>query len=177
MSDAGKSSRAADLARAFDSSFANPVRTVGDDCDDFLAIRTGGDSYAVRLRDVVGLTADRKIVPLPTSQPALLGIAGLRGGVVPVYSLATLLGSSAPSGEAPRWMLLVGAGALLGFAFDQFDGQVRVPRSDVSSGGETTTYESARIGDAWRGIADVVALAETIRARLPENETNHGKEK
>jgi chemotaxis signal transduction protein len=175
MSDVAKSSRAADLARAFDSSFANPARSVRDEVDDFLMIRTGGDAYAVRVRDIAGLIADRKIVPLPTAEPAFLGIAGLRGGVVPVYSLAVLLGR-ALTAETPRWLLLVGTGAPLGLAFDQFDGHVRVPHADVSSGSEAATQESVRIGDAWRGIIRIEALAETIRAPHPENGINRGKE-
>lgn len=164
MIDLTVSARAAELARAFDRSFTEPVRPVSDDFDDFLAIRAGGAVYAIRVRDVAGLTVDRKIVPLPTSEPALLGIAGLRGGVVPVYSLATLLGG-APIAEAPRWLLLVGAGAPLGFAFDQFDGYVRVPHAEVSSGGEAAMHESVRIADVWRGIADIAALAETIKEK------------
>ena len=176
MSDLAKSTRAADLARAFDGSFAEPVRSVSDDADDFLTIRTGGDAYAVRVREIAGLIADRKIVPLPTSEPAFLGIAGLRGGVVPVYSLAALLGR-VPNAEMPRWMLLVGTGAPLGLAFDQFDGHVRVPHADVSSGGGAATQESVRIGAAWRGVIPVQALAATIRTRRPENGINRGKER
>lgn len=176
MSDVAMRSRAADLARAFDGTFARPVRTVNDEGDDFLTIRTGGDAYAVRVRDMAGLIADRKVVPLPTSEPAFLGIAGLRGGVVPVYSLAALLGR-APAAEVPRWMVLVGPGAPLGLAFDHFDGHVRVPRDHVSSGREAATQESVRIAKAWRGIVGIKALAEIIRTQGPENGIDRGKER
>jgi purine-binding chemotaxis protein CheW len=168
---------AAELAREFDRRFADPARAADEEVEELLAIRVGGDAYAVRLRDVSGLVADRKIVPLPTPEPALLGIVGLRNGLAPVYSLAALLGYG-PAAEAPRWLLLVGPGPQFGLAFPEFDGHRRVARGDVSSsqdggagaGGNAQVPELARVDDSRRGLIAIAALTEMIRARVANHD-------
>jgi chemotaxis signal transduction protein len=165
---------ARELAREFDRSFADPARAADEEVEELLAIRVGGDAYAVRLRDVTGLVADRKIVPLPTPEPALLGIVGLRNGLAPVYSLAALLGYG-PAAEAPRWLLLVGAGPQFGLAFPAFDGHRRVARADVSSNqagadGNAQVPELVRIDDTHLGLIGIAALTEVIRARVANHD-------
>jgi|HubBroStandDraft_2_1064218.scaffolds.fasta_scaffold53983_2 chemotaxis signal transduction protein len=168
---------ASELAHEFDRSFADPARATDEEVEELLAIRVAGDAYAVRLRDVTGLVADRKIVPLPTPEPALLGIVGLRNGLAPVYNLAALLGYG-PAAEAPRWLLLVGPGPQFGLAFPEFDGHRRVARAEVSSnrdggagaGGNAQVPELVRIDDTRRGLIDIAALIEMIRARVANHD-------
>jgi chemotaxis signal transduction protein len=173
---------AAELAREFDRSFADPARAAAEGIEELLAIRVGGDPYAVRLRDVTGLLADRKIVPLPTPEPALLGLVGLRNGIAPVYSLAALLGYGA-GGEPPRWLLLVGPGPLFGLAFQEFDGHRQVARADVSSnqdagaGADANVPELVRVDDARRGLIGIAALTEVIRTRVASHQRNQDRTK
>ena len=125
---AGTADKAAALRLAFDRSFAEPAHVEDRSARiALLAIHVGAESLAVRLSEISGLHADKKITPVPGGAPALLGIAGFRGSILPVYSLRTLLGLPAQhAGEpTPRW-LLVAAAAPLAFAFDNFDGQRRV---------------------------------------------------
>lgn len=163
------------LALDFDRTFADPRRVTGDDMEGLLALRVGGDPFAVRLRDVTGLIVDRKIVALPSPISALLGIVGLRNGIAPVYSLGALLGYGA-SRDAPRWLLLVGAGPLFGLAFEDFDGHRQIARADVSSAqGETSgahVPESVRIDDLRRGLISIAALTDTIKALVVDNDRN-----
>jgi len=116
------SRRAAELRAAFDRSFAAPPREEGAARQDLLAIRIGAEAYAVKLGQVRGLFADRKFTRVPGGNAALLGVAGFRGTLVPVYSLGILLGHAAP--RVPRW-LVVAAVAPIALAFDAFDGHVR----------------------------------------------------
>src|SRR4051812_7736160 len=80
------------LKRAFDGSFAAAPQRRDADTEDFLAIRLGCDPYALRLREIGGLFADRRISALPSGIVELLGIAGFRGTILPVYDLRMLLG-------------------------------------------------------------------------------------
>ena len=90
------------LRRAFDRSFA-ALPAEAPPFEDLLTVRAAGDTFALRLRDVAELIAGLLVAPLPSATPHLLGLAGLRGGVVPVFSLASLLGAAGPAG-APRWV-------------------------------------------------------------------------
>jgi hypothetical protein len=95
------------LARAFDATFAAPADTEVEEAESLLGIRVAGDPYAIPVGDIVGLAASGRIVPVPSRAPALLGLAGVRGRALPVYSLATLLGYP-HAGEPVPWLVLCG---------------------------------------------------------------------
>lgn len=159
--------RAAELRRAFDQSFAEPRRQIVDDVEALLGLRQGDEAYAVRLNEVAGLFVDRKIVPVPSPMPGLLGLAGLRAGLVPVYSLGALL--ERPSGQVPpRWLLLAGSSEPIGLAFDQFDGHLHVPRSGLlpsQSAPRPHVVEAARGADAIRGVVSIRSIVKAIKER------------
>ena len=71
-------SKAAELRQAFDLSFALPPPQELVEVEDLLTIRVAGDPYAIRLRDIAGMVAGRKVVPVPAVTPDLLGLAGSR---------------------------------------------------------------------------------------------------
>ena len=84
-------STAAALRQAFDLSFALSPPPASPEVEDLLTLRVAGNPYAIRLRDIAGIVAGRKVVPVPAITPGLLGLAGIRGGVVPVFGLASIL--------------------------------------------------------------------------------------
>jgi chemotaxis signal transduction protein len=133
----GPSERAASLRRAFDRSFAKPSEVVTVATEDLLAIRVAGDRYAIPLSDVAGLHADKRVSAVPTSTRALLGIAGFRGAIVPVYDLRLLLGY--PSGAAARW-IVVAAAKPVAFAFEVLDGHRRLPRDAITDEATTAAF-------------------------------------
>jgi purine-binding chemotaxis protein CheW len=156
--------RAVEMRTAFDCSFAQAHETCELAQQDFLAIRVAADPYAIRLADIAGLYVDRRITRLPSTDPAFIGIAGLRGALVPVYDLAALLGH--PSGESCRWLLLIG-GTSLGLSFEKFEGHLRGPAAAVSTqvGERRTdgmTQELLHLGDAQRPLIQVSALFHSI---------------
>jgi len=120
--------RAAELRREFDRGFAEPVRLEAVSEVNLLTIRIGAQPHAIRLSEVAGLFADKKVTRVPGCHPALRGIAGFRGALLPVYDLALLLGHGGV--QAPRW-LVIAAGAPVALAFEAFVGQVRVPSTDI----------------------------------------------
>ncbi|HEX3865810.1 MAG TPA: chemotaxis protein CheW, partial [Gemmatimonadaceae bacterium] len=116
---------ARELRDAFDRSFASPAAPNTDDRENFLMIRVSGDPYAVRLRDIAGVVANQSIASVPTARSDVLGLTGLRGAIVPVFSLAVLLGHG-PDPDPPRWMVLSGADDTMAFAFSHFESYVRL---------------------------------------------------
>ncbi len=119
--------RAAEMRAAFDRGFAEPLSLDVTVRENLLAIEVGTESCAIRLSDVTGLFVGKKITRVPGGDASLIGIAGFRGAIVPVYGLRTLLGQSGdPSAAAaPRW-LVVAKAAPVALAFDGFAGQLRV---------------------------------------------------
>ena len=127
-------SAAAKLRTAFDASFsAERAPSAGAELD-FLAIRVAGHGYALRLAEVLAVHAERELVRVPSPVPALLGLIGVRGLVVPIYDLRLLLGYAA--GPPPRWLCLARAASPLGFAFEAFEAHLRLPLESVVAGSE-----------------------------------------
>jgi chemotaxis signal transduction protein len=137
--------RVAELRAGFNRSFAEPPRRHDDEFDELLAIRAGERRYALRLRQTSGLYSDRKVTPLPGPIPALLGVAGFSGTIVPVYDLGALLGH--PVAETPRWLAVAAGTPAVALAFHDLDGHVRVPTRSII--GETAGHG---LRDCVRGM-------------------------
>jgi chemotaxis signal transduction protein len=152
------------LRKQFDAAFAEPFAERTADVASFLAIRIDADEYALRVEEIRGFAAARKIVPVPSGVHALLGLAGIRGAVVPVFSLRALMGYTGGD-ERPRWFVLGGGAVPIALAFEDFDGYLELPVSDVRPAGEpgrTFVREVLRIGDALRGVIALASMAKTI---------------
>ncbi len=65
------------------------------------------------------LHCDQAVVAIPGSTPELLGITGIRGSIVPVFSLDALLGYG--SHGPGRWLALCGDGDIIGLCFSDLD--------------------------------------------------------
>lgn len=140
------------LKREFDRGFAEPRRPPPPETLDLLRVRLGGDPWAVALTDVAGLYSSKRLTPIPTRAPALIGLAGFRGALTAVYDLPALIGL-APL-ETPRW-LMVAAERPVAFAFAELGGHLRIEAGAILPIG-------AEGGTAWtRGFV------EDRRTRLP----------
>jgi chemotaxis signal transduction protein len=133
--------RVAELQREFDRSFAEPPSAGKSTNHDLLAIRLDQQHFALHLSEIAGLFAGKKIAPVPGASDFLLGIAGFRGIIAPVYDLQRLLGC--PAIRDPRWLVMA-ASASVGFAFAGFDGQLRIPVSAITpqQNGDTRSLTS-----------------------------------
>lgn len=159
--------KAAELRRAFDRVFAQAPAPASTAVEDFLAIRVGPDGYAVRLAEISGLYADRRVTSLPSAVGELLGITGVRGTIVPVYDLRVLFGYRAQ--EESRW-LIVAAEKAVGLAFDAFDGHLRIPKATAAT---EQPAEDRRpfiqgvvaMGNVFRPVVHVSSLLEAIKGR------------
>lgn len=155
------SRQAAALRRDFDRSFAEPMRPPMPQTLDLLRVRLGGDPWAVPLGDVAGLHSGKRITPVPTRTPGLLGLAGFRGALAAVYDLPALIGL-APQ-KAPRWLLLAEQ-RLVAFAFGQLEGHLRIEASTILPLGGQGAWTRGFIedGDLRRPILHLPALLDRI---------------
>ncbi len=166
--------RVAELRRTFDQARAVPSSSAGDiQAESLLAIRVSRDAYAIRVSEISGLATDRKIVAFPSLIPELLGVAGIRGSLVPVYSLAGLLGYGGETGQV-RWLVLCGTEEPFALAFNDFEGYLQMPRTLLHQAEQkdvTRTHVThvARATDMVRAVVSIPLLRETIQERCRKN--------
>lgn len=159
----------ADLRQAFDQAFAIAAQPSVSDIDAFLAIRVAGRPFVMRVAELRRLENGRKIVPLPGGPQTLLGLAGIQGRLTPVYSLAGILGLDTPA-AARRWIVVCAGEDPLGLAFDEFEGFLQIPRSEIIDGSEGSAGKPAqqaiRGAGAVRAILHVSSLVEKVRNQV-----------
>jgi chemotaxis signal transduction protein len=148
------------LRRTFDAGFAAPPPAAPERRHDFIAIGVGASSYALRLAEIASLHKDLPILPVPTPRAELLGIVGLRGVLAPMYDLAALLRHARAT--RPRWMIFVRAPELVGFAFETFETQLRLPQSACMAA-ERGEREAADTGRAARPVGGALQAGGVIR--------------
>jgi chemotaxis signal transduction protein len=159
---------AADLARAFDGAFALPPRDAAPDWEDLLAVRVDDEPYALRVAELGGVATERRITAVPSSNPALLGLVGLRGIIVPVFDLARLLaGSSART--PPRWVARTRDVEPLGFGFGSLEGHLRVARAELGQGSGDSISALLRSDSGLRPVIDLTEIARRVRGHAAEH--------
>jgi chemotaxis signal transduction protein len=155
-------SSAAALRQEFDRSFADPALIDVAAKEDLLAIRLATQEFAIRLSEIAGLFADKKITPVPSANSALLGMAGFRGAIMPVYDLQSLLGLTA---GRSRW-LVIAADAPVAFAFEIFERQLRVSPQAITPQKEHAKQSFARdfvrAGNILRPIIQLSSVLDAI---------------
>lgn len=158
------SSKVDDLRREFDAAFAAPYAAPAARVD-LVALRAGTLACAVRTAEVEGVAPFRGVAPVPCGEPAFLGVAGVRGAIVPVYDLAALAGGGAA--RAPRWLLLSGGAEPVALAFDEMEGYLRVGRDDlVAAAVGAAAAEAVRAGASLRPVVSLASVLKDLRRRL-----------
>ena len=170
-SDAREIDRVTELREAFDRSFAQAPSTDSAAVENLLAVKVGADPYVLRMSEVAGLFADKKVTRLPSPVSELSGIAGFRGAVLPVYDLAMLLGY--PRAASPRWLVVI-AVTPVALAFDSFDGYLNVREAAIVPEArpeerERHVREMVQTVDLVRPLISLASVLEWIRSRASRN--------
>ena len=156
--------RVAQLRRAFDEAFATPAVKEGGDVISLVAIRLAGEPLALLADQILGVAKRRRIVPAPSRIPELMGLSGRRGALVPVFSLAALLGLA--RSEECSWLALAHREAPVAFALDEFEGQIEIERTclyaDASARARRYVRQLARIDSGVRAVIDIPSLIEEL---------------
>lgn len=137
------------LRREFDQSFAREPRGADVAEESLLSIRVGPNRFVLRGAEIDGVGVAGKVIRVPSRAHGLAGVTGIRGALVPVFSLATLLGE--PPGEgAPGWLCFVGRDEPLAFAFHGIDGYRKVaPGTSSPLADAAQTHASLREIVSW----------------------------
>jgi chemotaxis signal transduction protein len=156
------------LRAAFDAAFARPSEAPAHDAVPLLALRVGGEGVAVRVLETAGLLAARPIVPVPSRRAELLGVAGVRGAAVPIYSLARLLGRA--DDGAPAWFVLAGEGQeRIGLAVTRFERHLLARPAELRpaahGGGAGHAPEALHAGGEVRPVLSIPSLLRAITGR------------
>jgi purine-binding chemotaxis protein CheW len=100
----------------------------------FLTFRVAERRYALPAEDVVEVRHVLPMARVPQSPPALLGIANLRGSVLPIASLRGLLGMKEEALQSSSRAIVLDVGSRVAIVVDAVD--------------ELVTIESERVGEA-----------------------------
>ncbi len=84
----------------------------------FLTFRIDAQLYALRAADVAEVIRVPAMARVPQGPPALLGIANLRGSVLPVAGLRELLGKKAATGISTARAIVLDIGAPVALVVD-----------------------------------------------------------
>jgi purine-binding chemotaxis protein CheW len=120
----------------------------------------GGEHYALPVTEVLEIAEIGQVTPVPGAPPGVLGVRNLRGQVVPVIDLATMLGLS-PDAENERIVVTEDDGrrAALAVTGTADVGELGAATEEVDS-----PYLSGAVlvEGALVGIVDVSALLTAV---------------
>lgn len=135
----------------------------------FLTFHVGGQLYALGSGDVLEVIRMPAVARVPQGPPALLGIANLRGAVLPVAGLRQLLGKSAAADAASGRVIVLDIGAPIAVAVDsvatlEYAGEEQIdtrPKEVGADGGERLLGVLAVAkGQAVAKILDIKTMLE-----------------
>jgi len=144
----------------------------------FLTFRMGERRYALPAEEVSEVIRVPAVARVPQGPASLMGVANLRGSVLPVASLRGLLGQDVAAGSSLRAIVLDGA-APVALAVDVVDTLVSVEAGRVETAGAALAAQPGELlRGAFRGdgehdvikildIQSLLAAAFVQRPRAP----------
>jgi chemotaxis signal transduction protein len=119
-------------------------------------MRVGGESYAVAVEHVIEVAELGTLSPVPGAHGSVLGVRNLRGEVLPVFDLASVLGVTGDN--LPQCLLVTEQGGLrAGFAIDEVTDVGALP--PVTEETQSELLAGAALDDTGLvGIVDIERL-------------------
>jgi chemotaxis signal transduction protein len=126
-------------------------------------VRLGEESYAVAVEHVIEVAELGKVSPVPGAPRSVLGVRNLRGEVLPVFDLASVLGIR---GDLPNCLLVTEHGSLrAGFAIDAVTDVGTLPA--VVEDTPSNLLTGAALDDS--GLIGIIDLERLFAALAPES--------
>ena len=101
----------------------------------FVSFLVADGMFGFRLEDVGEIVRMPSIVHMPLGPPSLLGLANLRGTVLPVVGLRRLLGLPVASLDDAMRVIVIGRSAPVGFVVDRIESLVTLPADRIEKDG------------------------------------------
>lgn len=157
--------RLAELRGAFDAAFSRQATVHVRKTISVLAVRAAGTSFAVRVGDLAGVQPTPRIVGAVVWPDEMLGIAGVRGRVVPVYSLGRMLGRA--ERDDARWLLVVGREEPIALAISDVEGLREAPADAFVPLADATEHvrEIVTVRELSLPVVDAASIAQRVLRR------------
>jgi purine-binding chemotaxis protein CheW len=127
----------------------------------FLRVGVAGESYALPVSEVLEVADYAGVARVPGAAVAVLGVRNLRGAVLPVVDLATVLGLPR-SGAPARVVVAEQGGRTAGLAVDSVTGVEVLP--DASEPVESPHLSGAALADgALVGMLDLGSVFDAAQ--------------
>lgn len=153
------SQTAEQMRRTFDEAFAVPPAPARREETRYLAVRVGGATYGIPMGELAGIYHQRKVVAVPGGHGAMLGIAGIQGRLVAVYSLAKLLGVAE---EPSSWLAVCQGASGLALGVVGMEGQFSAPAEALHAPAEGMAHLAGSLRRG-AGVVHVLNLASIIQ--------------
>jgi chemotaxis signal transduction protein len=128
--------------------------------DVHVQVRVGTELYALPVVRVLEVGEMRALTVAPGASQATLGICNLRGDLLPVFDLATVLGL--PRSEDPQRMLVAERGGTrAGFAVDEVTDVDELPEADQEADSDLLSG-AVLIDGSLVGVIDVDRLFDLL---------------
>ncbi|HTQ04825.1 MAG TPA: chemotaxis protein CheW [Polyangiaceae bacterium] len=162
------------LRSEFDGVFALPVRERSEKLIDLLMIRVAGQSYALRVDEMSGVGAGRRVTKVPSPEPAFAGLVGIRGAIFAVYDLGVLLGLPHQASEQ-HWVALAAGDAQIALSFEELEGHLRLPPSELGANVNAGFCEHAvRTGNELRPVVSLPRIVSVVLERAARERPGKG---
>lgn len=131
----------------------------------FVTFASSGRLYALPAAEIAEVMRLPPSARIPFSPRGLLGLANVRGSVLPLATLKGLLGRGGVEQEGSAWTILLGGSTPLALAVDSVEEIVRVPEdaiatreADVAAEGGERLAGAFKVGDRVAKVLDLPSL-------------------
>ena len=96
-----------------------------------ITFRLGEELVGVNIKDVIKITKDIEITPVPKTKPYILGVMNLRGNIIPVVSLKKKFNLQSSEVEKPTIVVVETELGHIGITVDKVEGAININPNDI----------------------------------------------
>jgi purine-binding chemotaxis protein CheW len=131
----------------------------------YVSVKVGVELYAIPVGNVVEIADAGEVTPVPGAGPAVVGVRNLRGTIIPVFRLASLL-RLPTAGGGDRIVVTECGGRRAALAVDAVADVGNLPAAEEETASELLAGAVLDRG-ALVGIVDVQRIFSTLGERSP----------